>query len=135
MSSSTLHLGPGEPFDDESRGHGRYAFEVAADRVVDGHAIGPIGNVGCHFTDMLEACSRFLEELRDVAHGLIGLADGILRGHQVVVRSKPVWPRMKMRLPALTTIHMSLSRVWCGYTSRVLNGRRRSCCIRQIPVV
>ena len=34
-----------------------------------------------------------------------------------------------------TTIHMSLSRVWCGYTSRVLKGRRRSCFLGQIPVV
>ena len=80
-----LHLGHGEPFDDESRGHGWYPFEEAADRVVDGDAIGPISNIGRHFADVFEARSRFREQLRDVAHGLGGLGGGILRGYQAMV--------------------------------------------------
>ena len=79
-----LHLGHGESFDDESRRHGWYLFEEAADRVIDGDAIGPIGNVGRHFTDVFEACSRFFEQLRDIAHGLGRLAGGILRSHQAM---------------------------------------------------
>ncbi len=79
-----LHLGHGESFDDETRRHGWCAFEVAPDRVIDGDAIGPIGNVGRHFADVCEARSRFFEQLRDVAHGLGRLAGGILRSHQTM---------------------------------------------------
>src|SRR5262249_52965445 len=81
-----LQLGHGESFDNKSRRHGRYPFEETADRVVDGDAIGPIGNIGRDFADVLEARSGFLEQLRDVAHGLSGLGGSILRGYQAVVQ-------------------------------------------------
>ena len=84
-----LHLGHGESFDDESCRHGWYPFEVATDRVVDGDTIGPIGNVGRHFADVCEARSRFLEQLRDVAHGLGGLGGGIAIADELTVQCTP----------------------------------------------
>ena len=73
-----LHLGHGQPFDDESGSHGRDAFEIATDHIVDRLTIGPVGDVGGHFAHVLQARSCFLEQHLHVLHGLLGLGRSIL---------------------------------------------------------
>ncbi len=80
-----LHLGHGEPFDDEARGHGRNAFEIAPNHVIHGHTIGAIRNIRRHFAHVLEARSGLFKQLLDVLHGLFGLRGRILGGHQGLV--------------------------------------------------
>ena len=83
-------LGPGESAHDEAGGARAGVAQVPADGLVDGLAVGPVGDVDAGLHHVLEPGLRFLQQHAGVLHGLVGLGRGVGDGEAGAVHGATV---------------------------------------------